>query len=64
MNWIEKTLEEYWSIVRNAPGDDADLDGVIEDFWKRKLLESYKNGAQAERRKASKKPGASAAGDA
>lgn len=58
MNWIEKTLQEYNELIRNSSADE-DLEKVSNDFLKRKLLESYKNGAQAERRKAFKKPEAS-----
>ena len=61
MNWIEKTLEELEELW-NVP---SLMDEPKRDFIKKKLLESYKNGAQAERRKASKeKPEASAGNDA
>ena len=59
MNWIEKTIEEYWE------ASDTSVKVEIENFLKKKLLESYKNGAQAERRKASKeKPEAGVSEDA
>ena len=54
MNWIEKASEELEELIEG---------GLVEDalsFFRDKLRESYKNGAQAERRKASKeKPEAS-----
>lgn len=58
MNWIEKTLKEYDELLGKTRADE-DFGEITHDFWTKKLLESYKNGAQAERRKASKKPEAS-----
>ena len=55
MNWIEKTLEELEDLWESPSLKDEDL----RDFFKKKLLESYKSDAQAEPRKGSKKPVAS-----
>ena len=51
MNWIEKTVDE----IVKANLKDEDFKHLLSE----KLKESYKNGAQAERRKASTKPEAS-----
>ena len=51
MNWIETTIDE----IAKANLSDEDLKQLLAE----KLKQSYRNGAQAERRKASKKPEAS-----
>jgi hypothetical protein len=48
MNWIEKTIDE----IVKANLSDEDLNQLLAE----RLKQSYKNGAQAERRKASTKP--------
>ena len=45
MGWIEKTLEEFEGLL-------SDDEETVTKFVRAKLLESYKNGAAAERRKA------------
>jgi hypothetical protein len=60
-NWIDNTVD---GVIDLFPYDYASWKSMdwelVDAFIRKKLLESYKNGAQAERRKASKKPEASA----
>lgn len=49
MTWIEKTLAEYDEVLgRSRPENVSER---MHEFLRVKLLESYRNGAQAERRR-------------
>ena len=49
MTWIDKTLAEYDELLgRSRPENVSER---VHESLRAKLLESYRNGAQAERRK-------------